>query len=142
MTRLMSHAPDGGDAISLSPLSLEARRAVEGMLHWVAREAQFGAWSAVVVQECDYGSLRSISVSGKLFDGKIQEPFSVRGFPSRRTEPGELVRIHFDFIHVVPYLGALTRLLQMALEPFIIGVGQVRTRQTPDGLIILLRDSG
>jgi hypothetical protein len=92
------------------------------MLHRVAREARIGAWSTAIVPGAGYGSLWSIAVSGKLRDGEVEEPFSVCGFPARRTEAAELVRVDFDFTDIVPYLVALKSYLQKDLEPFIITV--------------------
>jgi hypothetical protein len=130
-----------GDAHILS-LPLETRREIEGMLHWVAREAQFGAWSAAIRPDAAYGSLCLISISGKLLAGEVEEPFSVCRHPSRRTISGELVRIDFDEARVESCLSALTSILCRGLEPFIIGVGEIRARQTTNGLVILRRNVG
>jgi hypothetical protein len=36
---------------------MDTRREIEGMLHWVVRETQFGAWSAADRLDTVYGSL-------------------------------------------------------------------------------------
>jgi hypothetical protein len=128
---------DGGD---LASLPVETRRAIEGMLHWTARQARFGAWSCAEVLEDGYGSLWEVVVSGgESLVGKVEKPFAVRGFPARRTEASELVRINFDFVDYMSRLPEFQLILMMELEPFIIGVGQIRTRKTADGLIVLRR---
>lgn len=132
------HASMVANGGKIASLSVETRRAIEGMLHWAARQARFGAWSCAAVPEDGYGSLWEIAVSGsESLVGKVEKPFAVRGFPARRTEATELVRINFDLVDYMSRLPEFQFILAMELEPFIIGVGQIRTRKTTNGLIIL-----
>jgi hypothetical protein len=111
-------------------------RSLEGLLNQIAREARFGAWAATPPQ---WGWL--ISVSGTLFAREVEQPVAVVGYASRAAIPGELVRINLDFVNVEAYLAAFKSLLRKELEPFIIGVGEIRTRETANSLIILSGDT-
>lgn len=56
--------------------------------------------------------------------------------PARIQEPGELVRIDFDLDDDMSDISQIATLLRMELEPFIIGVGQVRVEQLSEHCII------
>jgi hypothetical protein len=70
------------------------------------------------------------------FHSEDPEAFAVASGPVLSAEAGELVGIDFDLNETIP-LTTVQLLLTMEIEPFIIGVGQVKVRHTPEGLVIL-----
>lgn len=107
---------------------------LEGIAHQIAREARIAANCALD------GWAYSIAVSGDLFLGEMEKTQAVRSYPTRSAIARELVRIDLDFPNVEPHAATLKFLLRMELEPFIIGVGQVRIFEPEEGLISLRRD--
>jgi hypothetical protein len=82
-----------------------------------------------------------ISASNPLFVSEIEQPVTIRGYASFAAILGELVWINLDFVNVEPRLAAFKLLLRKELEPFTIGVREIRTRETMKGLIILSGDA-
>jgi hypothetical protein len=72
---------------------------------------------------------------------EVPEAFQVGSNIMRLTIPGELVRIYFNIDHDFALLSALQSAVRMNLEPFIIGVGQVSVRETPEGVVIFRADN-
>lgn len=86
------------------------------------------------------GALYSFSFSVSDDLGKDGELVQVGGAPNVANVPGELVRVYLHLpSHVV---GIHLRPLRDEIEPFIEGVGQVLTHDTPEGFIVSLRDDG
>lgn len=79
----------------------------------------------------------SVSVSpGFCFDEKPKNRHVVT-LPCRVTVPGELVRIYVDVSDIGAPLAFLATTIRDHLGPFIEGVGEVRVRETPEGLVIM-----
>lgn len=104
---------------------------LEGIAHQIAREARIAANCA------QPGWAYSVSVPSALFVREVKQTQAVASYATRSDVPNELVRIDLDLHDIKTDLVALKLLLRMELEPFIIGVGQVRTRETAKGLMVL-----
>ncbi len=106
----------------------------ENALHLIARAAR----SSAAVATKEWAEL--ISVPRRYLSGEVFECFQVIGAPLRPTIPGELVRVHLnlsgDELSALMFKAALRH----ELEPFIIGVGEVRVYDTSEGIIVLRRD--
>ncbi len=107
---------------------------LEGVAHRIAREARVAANCATT----DWAY--SVVPPSGLLDGEIEKRFPARSYPTRAAVPNELVRIDLDFVDVESDLSSLKFLLRMEIEPFIIGVGEVRTEETAKGVKVLRRD--
>lgn len=88
-----------------------------------------GTWCELILISRPYG--RSEPEEGLIIAATI----------ARVNELGELVRVHFDNFDDVG-LAVFRQALRMELEPFVVGVGQVRVDDSPDGIVILRRDIG
>ena len=106
----------------------------EAVAHQIAREARIAANCAMP------GWAYSVVPPGGPLDGEVEKRFPVRSYPTRSTVPEELVRIDLDFLDVVSDLSSFKLLLRMELEPFIIGIGKVRTEVTAKGIKVLRCD--
>lgn len=73
----------------------------------------------------------------------VPQVLQVASCPCRTTMPGELVRLKAQRADRISGLYEYARvLITQEVEPFIIGVGQVRARQTAEGIVILRVDVG
>lgn len=68
---------------------------------------------------------------------EIQQTLKCVICPCRATEPNELVRLDFNLPDVIPRRNEWQCLLRLEIEPFIMGVGQVRVRDTSKGIVIV-----
>lgn len=62
--------------------------------------------------------------------------------PCRRQVPGEVARIHFNTPDKSVIAAPILLPLRKEIEPFIIGVGDVRTEDTPEGIVVIKIDDG
>jgi hypothetical protein len=68
----------------------------------------------------------------------VQQSLTIRGHARRPAISRKLGRIDLDFVNVIADLAVFKSLLRKDLvEPFIIGVGEIRTMEIPNGLLIL-----
>lgn len=84
----------------------------------------------------------SVGVSGGFPVGEISQCLAISSFPSRSEEPGELVRIYWNGIRMLPLFPQIHEMLIAHLSPPIEGVGHVTLHERNDGWIIRLRDDG
>jgi hypothetical protein len=108
-----------------------------GGLHQLANAIR----AAAAVAHETPGWSRSLYVARTFFDGEVFKHLEVSLVPSRQTKPKELVRVDFDLLGFASLAGEVVTLLRMELEPFIIGVGQVRIEEIPEGLAVMLSDN-
>ena len=85
---------------------------------------------------------RSITLVTPLLGGELSECVKCSSLPLRVTEVGELVRIHFNFSGCVADQDYLSHLLMREIEPFIIGVGQVKVGLTAEGVVVRRAEFG
>jgi hypothetical protein len=85
---------------------------------------------------------RSITLTTSLFGSELLKRVECTSMPCRVAVLGELVRIDFDFNVIVSTKNDLAHLLRLEIEPFIIGVGEVRVEDAPKGVIIRKADLG
>lgn len=109
---------------------------LEGLLHQIAREARVAANCAIP------GWKHSIVFTDVLAASKLQQAVPIGSYPTRSTEPNELVQIDLDVFDGIADRSTLACQLRMELEPFIIGVGKIRAIDTCKELIILAADEG
>jgi hypothetical protein len=83
----------------------------------------------------------SLVLESGLFRRESFESVQISGCASRVAVPGELVRLHLDLADDIPLAAQVRCLLRCEIEPFIIGVGDVIVQDTPEGIIVLRRDS-
>jgi hypothetical protein len=107
---------------------------LEGLLHQIAREARVAANCALP------GWAYAVILLSSNLLGETKQIKSTCSYATRATMPFELVRINLDFLDEVADLATAKLLLRMDIEPFIIGVGKVRTIETEEGLVILASD--
>jgi len=85
---------------------------------------------------------RSISLVTPLLGDALFEAVECASTPCRVTILGELVRIDFDINRRVSVHDDLAHLLTREIEPFIIGVGEVRVEDSLKGIIIRRAEFG
>ena len=105
-----------------------------GLLHQAASVIRSSARGATQQWAC------SIVVSGVLCCGEIAQTLQVVACPCRPTISNELVRFDCHLFDDVPSQNAWKALLRQELEPFILGVGQVRVHDSAEGIIVLRFD--
>jgi len=81
---------------------------------------------------------RSIFVPASFFNREPQEVRKVAMSPSRPTEPGELVRVYWDFADAGGGASPQTiaRLVLVRLEPLLVGGRKLIAEQFAEGIII------
>jgi len=84
--------------------------------------------------------LVSIALTAGFFEYEFGKRIAVSSQSARAQKPGELVRVHFNLPNGTPGAAAIRALLRMEREPFIVGVGQVRVEDAPEGIVIAGRD--
>lgn len=112
---------------------------LEGVAHQIALEARVAANCA---NSAVPGWGYSVAVPEGLFLCKTQKVERILSYPSRNTVAAELVRIDLDFLDEITDTSALKLLLRKELEPFIIGVGEIRAIESAKGLIVARMDQG
>ena len=110
--------------------------AYDGILHQIASAVR--ALAAVSITTPGWGrSILLLPEAGLLRD-EIPQTLQVTSCPCRVTMPGELIRLDFQRPdRIAASYEDVRALLVQEIEPFIIGVGQVRARNTPEGIVIL-----
>jgi hypothetical protein len=73
-------------------------------------------------------------------DGQVGHSPAVGAMRVRPAEVAELVRLDFHLDNLVASHCETVSLLRLELEPFIIGVGKVRVRDSTEGIVVALAD--
>jgi hypothetical protein len=87
------------------------------------------------------GFCESLSFAA-LFKGEVFKGIKACSCPVRAKKPNELVRVDINLNDFGENTLMLRQLLSMELQPFIIGVGQIATEDTPEGFVVLRCDDG
>jgi hypothetical protein len=103
----------------------------------LANASRAAARAAIRTANPKLGAL--ITLATPLLGDELQQPIECASMPTRLTEPGELVRIHLNFAGGIASHDDLAHLLIREIEPFIIGVGQVKVRLAAQGTVIISR---
>ena len=98
--------------------------------------------AAVTAMSYDSEWMCLINVSFRDQDGKLGEGIHICGAPCRREKPAELVRVYFDVNHDKTVIDSVLLPLRAEIEPFIIGVGNVRTQDCAEGFVVYHVDEG
>jgi hypothetical protein len=106
------------------------RRRVEALASQVASITRAAAYSATPE------STSSVVCAPGLLDGEILQPImvSVMGIPI--AVPGELVRVNLNMPTGMSLTSDVQLLLNLEIEPFIVGVGKVKVDNTPNGIVV------
>lgn len=115
---------------------ISTRRAKEVNLQKLADLIRTAVWSAIDTP----GWGNSVFVPHSFLVSEVIEDVKVGLGPCRPTISGELVRIKLDRLALVPFGDVIKRALIREIEPFIIGVGEISTKDTPEGFVICLGD--
>ncbi len=125
------------EAVVLSLSFAEADQWLWGVLHQIASIARVGARGATAEW------ITSISILPASYcGGKIPQTVECVICPDRRAVPGELVRLDLNIPHSMSRHGELQRLLCLEIEPFIMGVGNVRVKEATKGIVVLRLNEG
>jgi hypothetical protein len=108
----------------------------DDILFDIARAVRSAAWAASATP----GWTMLLRLPAGLFDSEVQYRIFIGGCPCRATKLNELVVIDLNLTNDIPAHSGLFYLLARDLEPFIVGVGEVRAEIAPEGRIILRRD--
>ena len=74
--------------------------------------------------------------------GKDEQLIQCGSMPCRPQVPGELVRVHINMPDRSAVAVPMLLPLRKEIEPFIIGVGNVRTESVPEGIVVLRGNDG
>ncbi len=86
------------------------------------------------------GRCRSILAPFGLFDRKTLQGIQVAVDTVFDAMPRELVRVNLNLPNFDSRLDEIVSVFRSLLEPFIEGVGKVRTKQTPKGFVVFRCD--
>jgi hypothetical protein len=108
-----------------------------GILHQIAGIARTGARGATAEW------VTSISILPTSYGGgKVPQTVECVICPDRSAVPNELVRLDLNIPDFIPSHSELKRILCLEIEPFIIGAGNVRVKETAKGIVVLRLDAG
>ncbi|HEX6441096.1 MAG TPA: hypothetical protein VF007_02850, partial [Stellaceae bacterium] len=82
-----------------------------------------------------------LSLPFGFFDRKEPDCIHIGRSPCRAAVGDELVKLYLNLDPLFPALDRLFNLLAMELEPFIIGVGEVRADLLPEGVVLIRREN-
>ena len=94
------------------------------------------------ISACETKQGYLLVVARGLFDGEVLQAFKCASAPSHLTEPDELHRVDLNINDGFARALELRSLVQMELEPFIIGVGKVRVDKSPEGIVVSRANDG